>query len=447
MIQCEGAIGHLSDECGETGSDSGKKVFEHCCNKRTKYNGNQKVEMVFRIFPDHRESFQGVHRSGWAFALKALESAEMTTENESEGCILDTYVDRTFHHLKMEPYRVDWVGCIHHTFDTTHSTANNVELLKNENFLESLKVCKGLYVFSKYQKRLWELELEKIPVEVKVEVLVHPTELVGEDKQFSMESFLKNENRSIIQIGAWLRDMFAIYKVPPGLKIGEQEVKKKILKGPRMESYTNPDYFEDWLDNSVERTWGYEKYGSVAKSETGYFEKRATENEVDVDQVKMHGRSATGIPNFIRGVPKNTSMCRDSTKNKYVSDLVNYIKHLNMSVDIVNETTNEEYDDLLTKNMVMIRLVDASAVNTILECVARKTPIWVNRLEAVEEVLGKEYPLYYESVYEIPQRMTLQTIKKAHDYLKRIDETKFSDTEFIRSIRESEIYTNTNLQL
>jgi hypothetical protein len=93
---------------------------------------------------------------------------------------------------------------------------------------------------------------------------------------------------------------------------------------------------------------------------------------------------------------------------------------------------NKEYDRLLTENIVFIYLVDASAVNTLLECVIRNTPIIVNKIPAIVEILGENYPLYINitgdgnNYYEINRQVNVllkdtRKISSAHKYLQKID--------------------------
>ena len=59
------------------------------------------------------------------------------------------------------------------------------------------------------------------------------------------------------------------------------------------------------------------------------------------------------------------------------------------AVTITNtRLSNQEFDKALTKNVVFLKLRDCSAVNTVLECMARDTPIIINRHPAIEELLG-----------------------------------------------------------
>ena len=60
-----------------------------------------------------------------------------------------------------------------------------------------------------------------------------------------------------------------------------------------------------------------------------------------------------------------------------------------------------EYDGLLNNNIIIIHLINASANNAILELISMNIPFFVNRLPAVEEYIGKDYPLYFNSIKEI----------------------------------------------
>lgn len=73
---------------------------------------------------------------------------------------------------------------------------------------------------------------------------------------------------------------------------------------------------------------------------------------------------------------------------------------VNDSVTVRERVGNEEYDQLLSSSVVFLNLFDAGANTTVLECLARHTPLVINRLPGVEEYLGSEYPLYYNTSQE-----------------------------------------------
>jgi hypothetical protein len=57
----------------------------------------------------------------------------------------------------------------------------------------------------------------------------------------------------------------------------------------------------------------------------------------------------------------------------------------------------------------------------------RNTPIVINRTTATEEYLGKDYPLFCDSIMEANMKIVdYTTIKNAHEYLKGMSKTKFT---------------------
>ena len=86
-----------------------------------------------------------------------------------------------------------------------------------------------------------------------------------------------------------------------------------------------------------------------------------------------------------------------------------------------------EYDNLLSENIVFIDLFDAAANNTVLECILRRTPIIINKLPATVYYLGKDYPLFFNHINEVPKLLTTENIVKAHEYLKNLKLTSVKD--------------------
>jgi hypothetical protein len=72
-------------------------------------------------------------------------------------------------------------------------------------------------------------------------------------------------------------------------------------------------------------------------------------------------------------------------------------------------------------SVVLTELFDASANNVIVECIARGTPIIVNRHPAVVEYLGDRYPLYFGDPSEIPGLLQPDHLLAAHRHLVSLD--------------------------
>lgn len=360
----------------------------------------------------------GVHRSGWNYVYKYMK----TYQTYDSEIYLDLYVDRTFHWEKENckmvgiiPYTKKWMGFIHHTFDTTFSSYNNNELLKNEDFISSLDNCLGLFVLSKTLKQDLEKELQKVMLNKKrfpppVYEFAHPT-IMKDVPEFDYSKFIQNANKKIISVGGWLRNIHTFYNLEPLVIYCEKSSRffnftKLILKNINNDNYFPLDDFEDKL-------------------------KTLLTSDDKIEENKPDGA-------FCSSESKPTSSLK--IKNNWNNHFFENVKHTLNSVETVDKLNNDEYDEILSKNIVFLHLVDASAVNTIIECIVRNTPIIVNYHSAVIELLGEDYPLYFlnGSIYEMNKQIQemLQTPEKIHEtylYLKNMDKTRFHIDTFISS--------------
>ena len=115
--------------------------------------------------------------------------------------------------------------------------------------------------------------------------------------------------------------------------------------------------------------------------------------------------------------------------------LKRYITNISkQSVEMKYLENIDEYDELLTKNIVFVDLFDASANNTVLECIIRNTPIVINKINSVVEYLGETYPLYFKNIDEINSLITLENITKAHVYLQNMDKRDITLESFTKNI-------------
>jgi hypothetical protein len=114
------------------------------------------------------------------------------------------------------------------------------------------------------------------------------------------------------------------------------------------------------------------------------------------------------------------------------------------TAETVDFLPNVEYDRLLSENIVLLHLYDSSANNTIIECIARNTPVLVNPLEPVIEYLGDDYPFYFTSLDEAAQKAEdLNLVRETHKYLTNHPIKKRLKGEyFFKSFRKSKIYRN-----
>jgi len=114
---------------------------------------------------------------------------------------------------------------------------------------------------------------------------------------------------------------------------------------------------------------------------------------------------------------------------------------INDTVDFMEYLPNKEYDNFLSENIVFLKLFDSSANNSIVECMARSTPVLVNRLPAIEEYLGKEYPLFYDNLQEAEGLLAdEENIKKAKHYLDQpFLKERINSSNFLNTVKNSSI--------
>ncbi len=112
------------------------------------------------------------------------------------------------------------------------------------------------------------------------------------------------------------------------------------------------------------------------------------------------------------------------------------------SAETISFLPNKEYDDLISQNLVFIHLYDSSANNTIIECIARNTPLLVNPLEPVVEYLGPEYPFYFSDLKEAAEKAEdFDIVYKTYRYLLNYPfKKRLMGSYFSKSFRESNIY-------
>ena len=344
-----------------------------------KYLGARTPMITFGEF-DQFSDFEGAHRSGWAYVLKGLRAFDARMHARRPALFLDSYVDRTFHWGRLPlaldgqlPRKSPWIGFVHHTFDEVHSSHNCAKLFEDPLFLKSLESLRCLIALSSDLAAKLRQALRQVGAShVQVHALAHPTEIP--EHGFSMQRFEKNPKRRVVQIGAWLRDPYAIYELPLTSWNNPMRLTKTALKGKDMHAYFRPE-----------------------------------------------------TKALVEG-PDEAGCCRPGPRdgNQYLAAVDRMLERNAESVEILEKLDDEAYDDLLACNVVFLRLVDAAAVNTALECVARNTPLLVNRLPALEELLGAGYPGFYDDLAHTAYLLGSRSkIYAMHGYLKnRVDKTK-----------------------
>jgi hypothetical protein len=397
---------------------------------------------IFYIPTSELSLYNDVHRSGWNFVINNLYNSQLVAkpsesydpEHDSTLTFLDTYLDRTFHwdlNLLVAkgqlPYTRNWVGFLHHTFNNEYSAYNSTALFANQYFIDSLPYCQGIITLSvdmqiNAQQALYNLSQLQDSysnfINIHVNVLIHPTQDI--DNKFTMDKLLSNDNLQLVQVGYWLRDMYAIYKLPDTSIFN---IQKTLLVTNNAEDVIKPSNFDamfEYYDTDTEKVGDLEINVTVPYT------------DAEIPDPTSNEAYYTNLP----------AMCRDISSsgfggNKFVKGVFDQYKLQESQVNVISYLNNDDFDTLLSQNVVFLQLKDASAVNTLIECIIRNTPIIVNPLPAVVEYLGPDYPYYYDqtNAFQVNQSnynlFSIRTIQQTYNYLNRMDKTKFQMETFI----------------
>ena len=115
---------------------------------------------------------------------------------------------------------------------------------------------------------------------------------------------------------------------------------------------------------------------------------------------------------------------------------------VNDTVVVKERLTDEEYDDLLSSSIVFLNLYDSTINTTVIECIGRNTPVVVNRLPGLEEYLGVNYPLFYDTIEEAADILHNKAkLIAATTYLQSLPiKGKLTGENFLNSLTNTAIY-------
>lgn len=388
-----------------------------------------KINKIFNLTYIYPHLLENIHRSGW---FKVVHNTGVL--HNPDGIIFDMFLDKTFHwgertylDLELLPYNRPWVGIVHHTPNTEYTDFNTSSMILKESWKLSLPNCVGIYTMSNWLMKWFN---ENIPT-LNVETLIHPTEIP--EIKFCFNKFMENPNKKLIQIGGWLRNPYSIYriKVP-------KFIQKAHLIGKNMENYIKPDYpFINLIGNCIPNLKPKNNISSdITSNKYVYFMNKYIEELINSTlDVKTDA-----LPHTELYIKRQVSDHLTNFMFEEVYKIIEILELNHNSVQLISTLIDDEYDKLLSNNIVFIDLIELSACNTLLECIVRNTPIVIKPLEPVVERLGANYPLFWNEYEDISKILTLDNIKKAHEYLKNLDKTCYSYDYWINSIINSNIF-------
>lgn len=134
------------------------------------------------------------------------------------------------------------------------------------------------------------------------------------------------------------------------------------------------------------------------------------------------------------------SICKVRTDyKKYILKVPGNAKmYGQVDVDFIDFLSNDNYDELMSRAVVFLDMYDVAACTTISECIMSNTPLLINRHPGVVEILGTDYPMYYDDVQEAGDK--LRYVDDAHQYLKSMDKSIYKIDHFIDKVEAATKY-------
>lgn len=118
-------------------------------------------------------------------------------------------------------------------------------------------------------------------------------------------------------------------------------------------------------------------------------------------------------------------------KNDFQESWTAFSQNLRLNdIDVYEEMDEERYENIMRSCCIFIDLEDCVANNTVLECIKFNTPIITRRNPNLEEYLGYNYPLFFETEEDLmvllDENFFLTQIEKAYLYLRDMDKSHVS---------------------
>lgn len=123
----------------------------------------------------------------------------------------------------------------------------------------------------------------------------------------------------------------------------------------------------------------------------------------------------------------------------YLRNMADEFKRANYTpngkTNILGHLSYAEYNALLRTNIGFLDVIESSANNCVLDCLARNTPLIAARHPAIVEYLGPDYPLYFDTAVQAQKlAASMAAIEDAHQYLKEYDKSRFNFYTALRNV-------------
>lgn len=250
-----------------------------------------------------------------------------------------------------------------------------INLFDNRLFIDSLKYCKGLFVFSQDLKNSLDHTLRILNIHIVVTHLYFPV----------------NEPKTTFDIK------------------GAKEIRAILSMTTSLENHNTFSFYRN-------------KFTLINSDFMCFYPKNTVLSKLILNP-------------YEKDVPLHSVLNTMTKKLPPTNWNRQLFKHIHKLINNVYEKSCDEteLDGLIANNIVFCYVNNGSTITILNECIVRNTPIIINRHPLVLDLLGPKYPLYYSDT-ETDVFIPLKKLKKAHKYLKKINKSKFRINTFIGTL-------------
>jgi hypothetical protein len=390
------------------------------------------------------------HRSGWKYAMDSLEKIR----DDKKGIYIDDFIERTFSWGRPLPWKKT-VNLKNKHWEIEHDDLRKCSAPKNIGTTHCVKVEKDLVIRwcqTDLQWVKWDCTDEQYS---KLELAYQPPVYY----QFPWIGFWHNppdvrayvNSEDILHCPHFImmrREFIESLKYCRGIFVFSETMAQWVRQTFNLMGANIPvsTVYHPTESVSLDRTFSYDK-----------FIKNGSNRILQIGSWLRDPTALFNLPN-ICGM-KKTWVCGDRdalvrfckvTSPKIKRNIEKFLEDgfpsntftpLDENTDIVR-LSNDAYDEILTENIVFTRLLGSSCNNGVIECIVRKVPLLINKLDAVVEYLGEDYPFYYSNLNEAKAKAENKNlIDTTTNFMAKECPTrdKLTGESFLDSILDSEI--------
>ena len=205
------------------------------------------------------------------------------------------------------------------------------------------------------------------------------------------------------------------------------------------------EYLKDWFDENLDVPCNVVSHPTETPDIKFSYDKFLDNEYKTVVQLGHHLRKLLSIQKLKTDMMKVWPVPCEWSRTLYAiesnrEDLVE-IEMNNGNYTELPWISNEDYDEMLSKNIVFLDLYDSSVNNAVVECIVRNTPILVNKIPPIVELLGPNYPFYFNDLEDASKKLkSFSLVKETHEYISCLDKSPYDMKNFLVELCDTEIY-------